>query len=78
VKKVLDKQSGPCFTIGTRSEKEERMEIKRTEKEIFDLLDITLEHENDGRQQYPGMSYEMGITAGIRWLLGETDDHPME
>lgn len=54
------------------------MEIKRTEKEINDLLQTTEDHENDGTAQFPGMTYEMGITAGIRWLLGETDDHPMD
>ena len=53
------------------------MEIVKTEKEVDDLLNTTEDAENDGRTKYPGMTYEMGITAGIRWLLEETD-HPME
>ena len=54
------------------------MGIKRTDTEIDDLLEIVAEHEDEGTVQYPGMSYEMGIRAGIEWLLGYRDDYPME
>ena len=29
-------------------------------------------------EQGPGMTYEEGVKAGIEWVLGQTDDHPLE
>ena len=54
------------------------MNIVKTEKEVDDLLEVVAEHEDEGTVQFPGMSYEMGIRAGIEWLLGYRADYPME
>lgn len=51
--------------------------IKRTDKEISDLLQ-KCDEANDTGSKYFGMNYEQGVEAGIKWLIGETDDHPMD
>jgi len=28
--------------------------------------------------QWPGMTYEQGLRAGIDWILGDTDTNPMD
>lgn len=28
--------------------------------------------------KFPGMSYEEGVSATIRWIQGDSDDKPME
>jgi hypothetical protein len=53
-------------------------EIKRTDKEIDDLLNRVGETINEGTSRYRGMTYEEGVAEAVRWLLGETDDHPYE
>ena len=45
-------------------------EVKRTDKEINDLLDRCAEQEDKGGSRYPGMSYEQGIRAAIDWITG--------
>lgn len=52
--------------------------INRTQKEIDDLLNRCVDSENEGSSEYPGMTYEQGIRAGIEWLLGETNDYPFD
>ena len=32
----------------------------------------------EGRSRWPGMSYEEGVSAALRWAIGETADRPME
>lgn len=53
------------------------MNIERTDQEIYDLLDECSEAENNGNSQYPGMSYEQGIKAGIEWVTGNVNEHPL-
>jgi len=54
------------------------MEIKRTQEEIDTVLNEAVEQEAQGKTKWRGMTYEQGVSAAIRWLLGETDDNPME
>lgn len=54
------------------------MEIKRTEKEIDELLNKCSEAEENGDTSYPGMSYEQGIKNALEWALGYTNDNPLE
>ena len=56
----------------------EKPTTERTNKEIGDLLDAVSEAVDDGKRKYPGMSYEEGVIAGVRWILGLDDDHPYE
>lgn len=36
------------------------------------------EESMDGGSKWPGMSYEEGVSAALRWAIGESDDKPME
>lgn len=53
-------------------------EIVRTDDEIDGVLNAAMESIDEGRARWPGMTYEQGVDAGIRWLTGEVDDNPME
>ena len=48
-----------------------------TEDEINEVMNQCIEAESDGRSRWPGMSYEQGVLAAIRWLK-EGDCHPLE
>lgn len=50
---------------------------KRSDKEIDAVLNQAAEQIEEG-SKWPGMSYEQGVEAGVKWVLGETDDNPME
>lgn len=52
-------------------------ELKRTDQEIDKLLNESFTFEA-GDSPFWGMSYEQGIQEGIRWLLGELDEYPLE
>lgn len=52
--------------------------IKRTEEEIDNVLNSAAAWEEHGGSGVPGMTYEQGVAAGIRWAVGDTDDHPIE
>ena len=54
------------------------MKVVRSEREIDDVLNWAADAVDTGRRSYPVMSYEEGVEGGIRWLLGETDNNPMD
>ncbi len=54
------------------------MEIKRTDDEINEVLNECAERIYEGRSKFPGMSYEEGVEAAIRWLTEDEYDHPMD
>lgn len=47
--------------------------MKRTEDEIDTVLSAAID--NPGR--FFGLSYEDGVLAGIKWIVGEEDESPM-
>lgn len=52
--------------------------IKRRDDEINNLLnsaDAWIEH---GGTSLRGMSFEEGVAAGIRWLVGDSETYPIE
>ena len=51
-------------------------EIKRTKEEIDEQVNRAHETAEDSR--YFGMTFEQGVIAAIEWILGETDELPME
>jgi hypothetical protein len=53
-------------------------QMARNEAEIDDVLNQCADAEDEGRSQYPGMTYEQGVRIGIEWLLGITDEAPFE
>lgn len=46
------------------------------ERQIKDQLGEALSTEFESR--FPGMTYEMGVSAALQWVLGETPVPPME
>lgn len=53
-------------------------EIKRTDSEVDKVLNACGDASDRGVSRFPGMTYEDGVRAGIDWLTGFTDDHPLE
>ena len=51
---------------------------RRNENEILDQLNLAAESEIEGRSKWPAMTYEEGVSAALRWVIGETDDRPMD
>lgn len=49
--------------------------MKPTSDEIDDVLNECVESQNDG-SKFPGMSYEQGVEAAIRWMQGD-GENPM-
>ncbi len=54
------------------------MKLARTESEINDVLNRAAAWEERGGSAVPGQSFEVGVGAGIRWLIGDTDENPIE
>jgi hypothetical protein len=51
----------------------------RTEREIEKEVDkIDPEAAASGASKWPGMSFEQGVDAALRWVLGWSDEPPME
>lgn len=48
-----------------------------TEDEIQDQISEALAAQDEG-SRWPGMSYEQGVEAALRWAIGEDDQPPME
>ena len=55
----------------------EELQMRPDENEINDVLNQCAEAADEGQSKYPGMSYEQGVEAGIRWMQG-TDPHPLD
>lgn len=51
-------------------------EVGRTDEEVDALLNELDGQINVGGSRFSGQTYEQGVQEGIRWLLGETEDHP--
>jgi hypothetical protein len=51
---------------------------KPTSDEIDKVLDDVIEQQAKGGSRYPGMTYEEGIDATIRWMNGDSDENPYE
>ena len=51
------------------------MEIKKTEDELYRVLDWAMSCKNNG-SHYPGMTYEDGIVYTLDWILGRSDEAP--
>ena len=49
----------------------------KSKEEMFEVIDKALEAQNNG-SKWPGMSYEDGVEASLRWAMGECEQDPME
>ena len=52
--------------------------VKRTNEEIDNVLNSANAWEEKGGTGVPGMTYEQGVKAGIDWVLGNTNEMPIE
>lgn len=52
--------------------------ITRTQDQIDDILNECSELIDEGTSKFPGMTYEQGVEAAIRWMSGDEDTSPME
>jgi hypothetical protein len=52
--------------------------MERTREEIEAVKEKCYSFMDDGRSGVPGMTYEEGVEAALRWALGDSDDDPME
>jgi hypothetical protein len=48
------------------------------ESEVEDYLADKLPDGAEGPSKWPGMSYEQGVDAALRWVMGWTDEKPLE
>lgn len=48
-----------------------------TDDQINEALNQCAEQADRGRSQWPGMTYEQGVEAALRWMQGD-GPHPME
>jgi hypothetical protein len=53
------------------------MAITRTKDEIYDQIDRANEGVNNGTK-YAGMSFEEGVKQALEWVIGDSEDKPME
>jgi hypothetical protein len=51
--------------------------LQRSDDEINAQLNTATAWEDHGGSSVPGMSFEEGVLAGIRWLIGETEEWPI-
>lgn len=55
------------------------MQVARTANEIADQEgEAAAQEAENAPSQWPGMTYEQGVSAALRWVLGDTDDKPMD
>jgi hypothetical protein len=52
--------------------------FERTPGEVQDQIDEAADSMAEGGSRWPGMSYEEGVLAALRWLVGESFQKPME
>lgn len=55
------------------------MDIDRTRDEIDAQIDATGDAGiGMGASKWPGMTYEQGVSAALRWVTGDDDTAPMD
>ena len=52
--------------------------INRSDQEINDVVNRASGGGVYGRSRWPSMTYEDGVRAAIDWIVGDSDDNPME
>lgn len=49
----------------------------KSKREIEDLMGDAITRANE-RSKYPGMNYEQGVEAALRWVLDDDSENPLE
>lgn len=52
--------------------------MTKSTKQIADELSRAQEWSSNGETNHSGLSYEEGVEAALRWVLGEEDKTPIE
>jgi hypothetical protein len=54
--------------------------MKPTQEQIDEQIDKAIDKamESEGRSRWPGMTYEQGVDAALRWATGASDEAPMD
>ena len=51
--------------------------MEPTQNQIDEVLNQCSEAADSGRSKFPGMSYEQGVEAAIRWMQGDEKNDPL-
>jgi hypothetical protein len=51
--------------------------LKRSDDEINAQLNTAAAWEDSGGSSVPGMTYEQGVAAALKWLIGDSDEWPI-
>jgi len=54
------------------------MKIKRTDKQIDEVLNKCAELFDQGINPWPGETYASGVQNAILWMIGQVNDDPMD
>jgi hypothetical protein len=54
-----------------------KYDLKPTNDLIDGQLEMAADWENAGQSSVPGMSYEQGVQAALRWAIGDEKDCPI-
>lgn len=49
-----------------------------TDEQVDDVINMAYEIKDEQGTKWPGMSYEDGVLAALRWVTGEEDENPFE
>jgi hypothetical protein len=52
-------------------------DIKRTAREIEDVIDIAADRQERG-ETYRAMSFEEGVESALQWVIGNSTEHPFD
>ena len=50
---------------------------KITEEQIRELIDHLVDVAKD-KPKWPATTYAEGVQAALEWVIGDTDDHPLD
>jgi hypothetical protein len=53
-------------------------EFRRTPQEVRDMQNDAEDWIAQGETDVSGMTYEEGVSYALRWVLGDSDDKPIE
>lgn len=49
----------------------------RTKAEIDEVVMQAVDSIETGESRFPGLTYEEGVDAALRWVTGDTEEEPM-
>lgn len=74
---VIENESSTTYKK-TKNDTNTTNNMARSQSEIDKIIKRCVECENKGESLYPGMTYEQGVRAAIKWMTGETNKSPLE